>query len=132
MKFSGKMFLKIILKVTKHQGFSLSLEDTLFEKPQGGSKIDTPPPPHPHPPPAILGLNLDVIQVSEPTICASLLAQQNLSVIRIIPHASFTFTKNLLGKMLLSSGAILHGRVPIFINSSIFSRDNNSSLLYLQ
>ena len=38
MKFSGKMCLKIILKVTKNQGgFSLSLEDTLFEKPQGGS-----------------------------------------------------------------------------------------------
>ena len=35
MKFSGKMCLKIILKVTKNQGFSLSLEDTLFEKPQG-------------------------------------------------------------------------------------------------
>ena len=34
MKFSGKMCFKIILKVTKKQGFSLSLEDTLFEKPQ--------------------------------------------------------------------------------------------------
>ena len=45
MKFSGKMCLKIILKVTKNQGFSLSLEDTLFEKPQGkrGGQIDTPP-----------------------------------------------------------------------------------------
>ena len=125
MKFSGKMYLKIILKVTKHQGFSLSLEDTLFEKPQGGVKL-TPPPP------AILELNLDVIPVSEPTICASLLAQQNLSVIRIIPDASFTFTKSLLGKLLLPSGAILHGRAPIFINSSIFSRDSNSSLLHLQ
>ena len=36
MKFSGKMRLTIILKVTKNQGFSLTLEDTLFEKPQGG------------------------------------------------------------------------------------------------
>ena len=35
MKFSGTMLFKIILKVTKNQGFTLSLEDTLFEKPQG-------------------------------------------------------------------------------------------------
>ena len=33
MKFSGKMYLMIILKVTKNQAFSLSLEDTFFEKP---------------------------------------------------------------------------------------------------
>ena len=37
MKFSGKMYLKIILKLTKNQGFTLSLEDKFFEKPQGGS-----------------------------------------------------------------------------------------------
>ena len=37
MKFSGKMCLKIILKFTEEQGFTLSLEDTFFEKPQGGS-----------------------------------------------------------------------------------------------
>ena len=48
MKFSGKMCLKIILKVTKNQGFNLSLEDTFFEKPQGG-QTDLPP--------AVLGLN---------------------------------------------------------------------------
>ena len=36
MKFSGKMCLKIILKVTKNQGFTLSVEDAFFEKPQGG------------------------------------------------------------------------------------------------
>ena len=36
MKFSGKMCLMIILKVTKNQGFTLSLEDTFFEKPQRG------------------------------------------------------------------------------------------------
>ena len=36
MKFSGMMCLKIILKVTKSQGFTLSLEETFFEKPQGG------------------------------------------------------------------------------------------------
>ena len=32
MKFSGKMCLKIIVKVTKDQGFTFSLEDTFFEK----------------------------------------------------------------------------------------------------
>ena len=30
----------IILKVTKEQGLTLSLEDTFFEKPQGGGQID--------------------------------------------------------------------------------------------
>ena len=44
MKFSGKMCLKIILKATKNQGFTLSLEDTFFEKPQVGGQIDSPPP----------------------------------------------------------------------------------------
>ena len=34
MKFSGKMCLLILLKVTKNQGFTLSSEDTFFEKPQ--------------------------------------------------------------------------------------------------
>ena len=37
MKFSEKMCLKIILKVTKNQAFTLSVEDTFLEKPQGGS-----------------------------------------------------------------------------------------------
>ena len=36
IKFSGKMWLILILKVTKKQGFTLSLEDTLLEKPQAG------------------------------------------------------------------------------------------------
>ena len=40
MKFSGKMWLMIILKVTKNQGFTLPLEDIFFEKPQGGGKIE--------------------------------------------------------------------------------------------
>ena len=31
MKFSGKMWLMIMLKVTKNQGFTLSLEDTFLE-----------------------------------------------------------------------------------------------------
>ena len=43
MKFSGKMYLKIILKVTKNQGFTLSLENIFFKKPD--------------PAPAVLGLN---------------------------------------------------------------------------
>ena len=34
MKFSGMMCLMIILKVTKNQGFSFSLEYTFFEKPR--------------------------------------------------------------------------------------------------
>ena len=39
MKFGGKMSLMIILKVTKKQGFTLSLGNTFFEKPQGGVKL---------------------------------------------------------------------------------------------
>ena len=39
MKFSGKMCFEIILKVTKNQGFTLSLEDTFFEKLEGGSQL---------------------------------------------------------------------------------------------
>ena len=34
IKFSGKMWLIIILKLTKKQGFTFHLEDTFFEKPQ--------------------------------------------------------------------------------------------------
>ena len=34
MTFSGNMWLMIILKVTKNQGFILSLEDAVFKKPQ--------------------------------------------------------------------------------------------------
>ena len=49
MKFSGKMCFKIILKVTKNQGFTLSLEDTFFEKPKGGGGVKLTPP-------AVLGL----------------------------------------------------------------------------
>ena len=39
----------IILKVTKDQGFTFSLEDTFFKKLQGGGQIDTTPPPPPPP-----------------------------------------------------------------------------------
>ena len=35
IKFSEKMCFKILLKVIKNQGVTLSLEDTFFEKPQG-------------------------------------------------------------------------------------------------
>ena len=47
IKFSRKMCLKIILKVTKNLGFTLTLsvEDTFFEKPQGGIKLNPPPSP---------------------------------------------------------------------------------------
>ena len=38
VKFSGKMWL-MILKVTKNQGFTLSLEDTFLEKPQPPSLL---------------------------------------------------------------------------------------------
>ena len=43
MKFSRRMCLNIILKVTKNQGFILSFEETFFEKPLrggGGVQID--------------------------------------------------------------------------------------------
>ena len=39
MEFSGKMYIKIILKVTKNQGFTLFLEDTFFKKPQREESI---------------------------------------------------------------------------------------------
>ena len=47
MKFSGNMCFKIILKATKNQGSTLSLEGTFFEKPQerGWGSIWPPLPP---------------------------------------------------------------------------------------
>ena len=39
MKFSGKMCFKIISKVTKNQGSTLSTEDTFFKKPQGRGSV---------------------------------------------------------------------------------------------
>ena len=41
MKFSGKLCCKIIFKVTKNQGFTLPLENTFLEKPQG-CQVDPP------------------------------------------------------------------------------------------
>ena len=55
MKFSEKMWLMIILKVTNKSGFNLYLEDTFFEKKQGGSVKLTP-----HLP-AVLGLTLKIL-----------------------------------------------------------------------
>ena len=45
----------MILKVTRNHGFTHFLEDTIFEKPQGG-QIDPPPTPPPPPTLAVLGL----------------------------------------------------------------------------
>ena len=43
MKFSGNMWLMILSKVTKNQGFTLPLEDTFFKKPQGRGESNWPP-----------------------------------------------------------------------------------------
>ena len=40
MKFSGKVWLMIILKFIKKQGFTLSLENTVLEKTAGGFKLN--------------------------------------------------------------------------------------------
>ena len=40
MKFSGKMFLMITLKVTKNQGFTLTLKHTVLGKPKWGDQTD--------------------------------------------------------------------------------------------
>ena len=42
MKFSGKMCFEVLLNVTKIKSFTLSLEDTFLEKPQG-VQFDLPP-----------------------------------------------------------------------------------------
>ena len=44
-EFQGKLWLMIILKVTKNQGFTLSLEDSFMENQSGGGggrQNDTP------------------------------------------------------------------------------------------
>ena len=50
MKFSGKMSVMIILKVTKSQASTLSLEEAFLGKLQGWGGSNCPPPP------AFLGL----------------------------------------------------------------------------
>ena len=42
MKLSEKMWLMIILKFTKNQEFTLSLEDTFLEKPPGVQTVARP------------------------------------------------------------------------------------------
>ena len=42
IKFSGKMCPVIILNVTENQGFTLSLENAVFKKPQKESQFDLP------------------------------------------------------------------------------------------
>ena len=42
MIFSAMIWLMIISKVTKKQSFTLSLENTFYEKPQEGSQIGAP------------------------------------------------------------------------------------------
>ena len=42
MEFAGKMQLMIILKVTKNQGFSLSLKD-IFQKTTGRGRVNLTP-----------------------------------------------------------------------------------------
>ena len=42
MKLSEKMQIMIILKVTKNQGFTLSLEYLVFKKPQGAGQVESP------------------------------------------------------------------------------------------
>ena len=75
MKFSGKMCLKITLKFTKNQGFFLSLEHTLFKKPQG-SQTDQPPP-------AVLGLNFVKILNFFVQRCLTLMELLEEMVIRV-------------------------------------------------
>ena len=50
IKFSEKMWLIIMLKVTENQGSTLSLEDTLLEIHGGEVKLTTPSPCPPPPP----------------------------------------------------------------------------------
>ena len=61
MKFSGKMYLMIILKVTKNQGFNLGLEDTILKKPQRQGGVKLPPPPNPTPPPSRCSVKMYMI-----------------------------------------------------------------------
>ena len=42
MKFSRKMWLTMISKVTKKKGFTITLDNKFLEKPQGGSNLPLP------------------------------------------------------------------------------------------
>ena len=47
MKFSGKTYHMIVLKVNKNQAFTLSLQDTFLKRPEGGRMGGNWPPPQP-------------------------------------------------------------------------------------
>ena len=68
MKFSGRTWLKIRLKVRKKQGFILSLflalENTFFVKPQGGSNC----PPFP---PSLFRVNITIVASDTRTLTRS-------------------------------------------------------------
>ena len=51
-EFQGKLWLMIILKVTKNQGFTLSLEDSFMENQSGGGGGAKR---HPHTPQSLKG-----------------------------------------------------------------------------
>ena len=70
MKFSEKMGFIIILNVTKNRGFTLSLEDTFFEKQQGG-QID---------PPSILWVKHQGINFTKPRLMTSSRAQSSSEI----------------------------------------------------
>ena len=59
MKFSGKMLLIIMLKATKNQGFTLSLDDTILGELQAGVQIELLPPSlPPAPTPSLLRVKI--------------------------------------------------------------------------
>ena len=74
----------IILKITKKQGFTLSLEDTFLEKPQEGSNVPLPP--------AFLGLKHcgSLIASSTPNLF-SLTCQSCISESSYISESSISF-----------------------------------------
>ena len=43
MQLPGKVWLIMILKITKNEDFTVSLEDIFLEKPQGGTKLTLQP-----------------------------------------------------------------------------------------
>ena len=85
MKISGKTSLNIILKVTKKQGFTLSLGDTFSKKPQdggeGGEGVQLPPSPS-----AILELKLSPRAMAD---TATLFGQILIIRVRLQYHQRF-------------------------------------------
>ena len=60
MKFSGKLWLAIVLKVTKNVGFTFPLENTFLEKPRWKNWID-PHHHHHHPIPSSFPRSLSIL-----------------------------------------------------------------------